>query len=170
MWTRPLRVLGFALAAMHLFPAKKHLALFFEQPSFGEAWKGFGAILAIAILIAPGPLRRWKWRGIAFGLLAVVHAVPAYDHVPRFFVSMDWADAWRGFGALVAMVFFLAPIRVARFRTLALAVVLAGCSTRNGAQPDGGDNEGGAGGQCVPCVGDSDCNGGLCAQVGGDRW
>src|SRR5581483_1207399 len=173
MWTRPiLRALGFALAAMHLLPAKKHLALFLEHFSFGEAWKGFGAVLAVAVLVAPGPLWRSKWRGLVFGVLAVVHAVPAYDHVPRYLAAGEWADAWRGFGALLALAFFLAPIRIARFSRwgLPLAILIAGCSQRNGAQPDGGADDGGASAACPPCVSDNDCNGGLCAQVGGDSY
>ncbi len=44
-----LRVITLALAFVHTFPARRHLALFIEHPSLAEGWKGFGAALAIGL-------------------------------------------------------------------------------------------------------------------------
>jgi hypothetical protein len=109
-----------ALAFVHSFPARKHLLAFFEKPSLAEAWEGFGALLAIVLYLLPvGVLARalttlWRrHRGVlrACGvLLAVVHAVPAVDHLPRLVESVNWGDAWRGLGSAVAVVWFLSPV------------------------------------------------------------
>jgi hypothetical protein len=109
-----------ALAFVHTFPARKHLLAFFDKPSFAEGWEGFGALLAIVIYLLPVPVlvraltALWRHhRGVlrAGGvLLAVVHAVPALDHVPRLVESVNWGDAWRGLGSSVAVVWFLLPV------------------------------------------------------------
>jgi hypothetical protein len=127
------RGLTVAFAFLHAFPAKKHLALFVAHPSVEEAWKGFGAALAIALYLMP---LRWQARALgtlwnrhraallaAGAALAVVHCVPAADHLPKFFASPSWADAWRGFGALMAVVWFLMPLPM---QAHALAFVTSG--------------------------------------------
>jgi hypothetical protein len=110
------------LAWLHAFPAKKHVLLFLDEPSFDEAWKGFGALAAIALYLLPTSTqarlltlawRRARWLLAAAGwTLAVVHFVPALDHVPRFFVVPSWADAWRGFGACIAAAWLVLPLEV----------------------------------------------------------
>jgi hypothetical protein len=120
-----------ALAFVHTFPARKHLLAFFERPSLEEAWEGFGALLAIALYLLPVRVQAraltslWReHRGLlrAGGvLLAVVHAVPALDHLPRFAHSLTWADAWRGFGSAAAVAWFLAPLPLQRRVIVAFA-------------------------------------------------
>jgi hypothetical protein len=118
---RLLRLLTALLAIAHTFPAKKHLALFFAAPSLAEAYKGFGALAAVVLYLLPVGLQA---RGLTFlwheqrrvvrllGLaLAAIHAVPAFDHVPRLLSSPTWADAWRGVGTTLAVVWFLLPLR-----------------------------------------------------------
>jgi hypothetical protein len=122
------------LAFVHTFPARKHLLAFFEKPSLTEAWEGFGALLAIALYLLPVRVQAralttlWRHhRGVlrACGvLLAIVHAVPAVDHLPRFVESVDWGDAWRGLGSAVAVVWFLAPVTL-QGRVLAALARLA---------------------------------------------
>jgi hypothetical protein len=126
-----LRLTTFALAIVHAFPACKHLLAFFHGPSLDEAWKGFGAVLAIALYLLPVRVQAtalralWhnhRWLVRVFGtLLAVVHAVPAFDHLPRLIESVTWADAWRGFGSATAVIWFLAPVRVQGRVIIALA-------------------------------------------------
>jgi hypothetical protein len=114
-----LRAATIVLALVHTFPARKHLAAFVERPSFTEGWEGFGALVAIALYLLPvrtqaralGALwrqRRGALQALAY-LLALVHAVPAADHLPRFVALFDWADAWRGLGSAAAVLWFLAP-------------------------------------------------------------
>jgi hypothetical protein len=43
-------------------------------------------------------------------LLAVVHVVPALDHIPHWVATRAWADAWRGWGALSAVLWFVLPV------------------------------------------------------------
>ena len=54
----------------------------------------------------------------------------------------------------------------------ATGLALFGCAQDGGLSPDGGGIPGpdGAATSCVPCVIDSDCNGGVCAQLGGDSF
>jgi hypothetical protein len=111
-----------AAAFLHGFPATKHLRAFFAQPSWGEAWKGFGALAAIAIyMLPPSVIARavidvWRKHRVLVALagwtLAWVHLVPALDHVPRFVESPTWGDGWRGIGALTAALWFVAPVSV----------------------------------------------------------
>jgi hypothetical protein len=118
--TALLRLLTLALAFVHTFPARKHLAAFFERPSWTEAWEGFGALLAIVLYLLPVRVQvralatLWReHRGLlrAGGLvLAAVHAVPAFDHLPRFVESFGWYDAWRGIGSALALAWFLMPV------------------------------------------------------------
>jgi hypothetical protein len=118
--TAALRLMTLALAFVHTFPARKHLLAFFESPSLSEGWEGFGALIAIALYLLPCRVQARAlttlWRehhGLlrACGaLLAIAHAVPALDHLPRFVESVTWADAWRGFGSTVAVAWFLAPL------------------------------------------------------------
>jgi hypothetical protein len=124
-----LRALTLALAFLHAFPANKHLTLWLAHPSVDEAWKGFGAVLAIALYMMPvgwqaralGHL--WRQRRtalVAAGIvLAMVHAVPASDHLPRLLAHASWGDAWRGIGAAIAIAWFLMPLPV-QARALAL--------------------------------------------------
>jgi hypothetical protein len=129
--TAVLRLLTLVLAFAHTFPARKHLAAFFEKPSLSEAWEGFGALLAIALYLLPVRIQARAlttlWRehqgllrtlGV---LLAAAHAVPAIDHLPRFVAALSWGDAWRGFGATFAMVWFLAPMTLQRRVIVAIA-------------------------------------------------
>jgi hypothetical protein len=192
---RAARVIGIGLAALHLLPARKHLDLFFADPSLNEAWKGFGAIGAIGLLLLPlawqlralAAISRWKWRIVPLGVMALVHAVPAADHLPKLFVSFGFGDAWRGIGSILAIAFFVTPLRMRTriaslvFRntemlvrgsvaTAILALVFMGCAGMHGAQPDGGVDDGAATADCPPCVSDTDCNGGVCAQIGGDSY
>jgi hypothetical protein len=188
-----LRAIAIGLAALHLLPARKHMALFFDHPSIEEAWKGFGAIFAIAVLLSPsfmGLLSRLNWRGVFFGVLAIVHAVPAADHLPKFFASPNFGDGWRGFVSAFAVAFFLARPRVralvarlvlqhraslarASVAGIALSIVLVGCSGKGSFQGDAGDGtgDGSTSADCPPCVSDTDCsNGAVCSQVGGDNY
>lgn len=121
------RMLGLAaigIALLHIFPARKHLAAFFLAPSLDESWKGFGALLAMAFLVAPmrlqaraiGELSRRNVLFVAMGCLAVLHLVPAFDHLPRFLASPTFGDAWRGIGSTLAAFWFATPFRAqARF-------------------------------------------------------
>jgi hypothetical protein len=129
-----LRVATLALAFVHTFPARSHLAAFFEAPCFADAWKGFGASIAVVLYLFPVRVqarglalfwrsRKTMLRGLAL-LLVAVHAVPALDHLPRFIQSARWEDAWRGVGAAIAMLWFLAPpwMQARAFRALAILV------------------------------------------------
>jgi hypothetical protein len=129
--TAILRLITLALAFVHTFPARKHLLALFEKPSLAEAWEGFGALFAIALYLLPVRVQAraltalWReHRGllrIGGVLLAVAHAVPAVDHLPRFVESLTWADAWRGLGSTVAVAWFLAPLTQQRRVIAALA-------------------------------------------------
>jgi hypothetical protein len=115
-----LRATLFAFAFAHSFPARKHLAAFVATPSLEEAWKGIGATVAIVLYLAPprvharalGALWARRRGALAAGgwVLAVAHAVPAADHLPRLAGGVTWADAWRGLGALVACAWFTLPL------------------------------------------------------------
>jgi len=115
-----LRCITFGLAFVHTFPARRHLGAFFAHPSLDEAWKGFGALLAIGLYLLPvrvqarGLAALWRERRVALGIggfvLAVAHVVPAYDHLPKFVASPNWGDAWRGFGATFAALWFVLPL------------------------------------------------------------
>jgi hypothetical protein len=124
--TLVLRTATLVLAFVHLFPARKHLALFVATPSLAEAWKGFGAVAAIAFYLLPvrtqAHLLGAAWRQarpllVALGwLLAAAHLAPALDHLPRLLGEASWPDAWRGLGASFAAAWFVLPIeRQARF-------------------------------------------------------
>jgi hypothetical protein len=114
------RTLTLALAFIHTFPARKHLAAFAADPSWSEGWKGVGAVVAIALYLLPARLQSrglvflWRERRVllrAFAaVLAVVHLVPAMDHVPALLREPTWGDAWRGIGSAVAVAWFLAPL------------------------------------------------------------
>ncbi len=127
-----LRLMTLALAFVHTFPARKHLLAFFERPSLTEAWEGFGALLAVALYLLPVGVQARAlnvlWREHhrlllrACGLLlAIAHAVPAADHLPRFIEAANWSDAWRGFGSATAIVWFLAPLSLQKRVITALA-------------------------------------------------
>jgi hypothetical protein len=116
-----LRTLTLALAFLHALPARKHLVAFIAIPSWTEGWKGIGAALAVALYLLPVRIQAralqhlWRRRALALRVagvvLAVAHAVPAADHLPRFFASFTFGDAWRGIGAAMAVVWFIAPLR-----------------------------------------------------------
>jgi hypothetical protein len=114
-------VLG-ALALIHVFPVTKHLRLFATELSWDEAWRGFGAlgavVLVLGLALAPktirarvgnAMLRNPVRRVIVLGLLAWAHTFPVREHVPRMLASWDWSDAWRGLGATLAVLWFVAP-------------------------------------------------------------
>jgi len=126
-----LRAVTLTLAFVHTFPARKHLALFVAAPSWTEGWKGIGALVAIALYLLPVSLQArglallWRRRAsmlrVAGVVLAVAHAVPASDHLPRFLATGSPGDAWRGIGAAFAVVWFVAPLRVQARLLAALA-------------------------------------------------
>ncbi|MGH7439931.1 MAG: hypothetical protein ACRENE_29940 [Polyangiaceae bacterium] len=115
----PLRIATLALAFAHTFPARKHLVAFALDPSVSEGWKAFGAAIAVGLYLLPVRLQArglgalWRHRSLlkamALGLVAV-HAVPLSDHLPRFVASGAWADAWRGMGSALAIVWFVTPV------------------------------------------------------------
>lgn len=125
-----LRAVLLVLALAHTLPAQKHLALFFADPSSSEAWKGFGASAAVLVYLLPvrsyvrvlGALWSRHRTLLVLGgwLLAVVHAVPAADHLPRLLAEISWADGWRGLGSSVACAWFVAPLRVQAAALVAL--------------------------------------------------
>jgi hypothetical protein len=114
------RALTLGLALIHSFPARKHLVAFAASPSWEEGWKGLGATVAIALYLLPvgvqaqGLALLWRKRRSllrAAGIvLALAHLVPALDHLPAFFGAPNWADAWRGVGAMLAAAWFVAPL------------------------------------------------------------
>jgi hypothetical protein len=121
--SRPvLRAITLGLAFIHAFPAQKHLGLFLEAPSLEEAWKGFGALLAVMLYVLPVGAqartlhRLWMRRDVLLTAtvlaLAFLHGVPALDHVPRFWANPNWGDCWRGFGSVAAIIWFSLPWRV----------------------------------------------------------
>jgi hypothetical protein len=117
-----LRTLTLALAFVHTFPARSHLAAFFLAASWTDGWKGFGALGAIALYLLPPATQArglqfvWRRRAstlrVAGFVLAAAHAFPAVDHLPRFFATASLGDAWRGVGAGTAVAWFLLPLRV----------------------------------------------------------
>ena len=129
-----LRAVTLTLAYAHTFPARKHLAAFVDAPSLSEAWKGFGALVAIGLYLLPPEVQAKAlmslWRRhktilrVGTTLLAVAHVVPALDHVPRFFEVGGWPDAWRGFGSVVAALWFVTPVQVQATFVSALGRVL----------------------------------------------
>jgi hypothetical protein len=129
--TAVLRLLTLALAYLHTYPAYRHLSAFFDQPSLDEAWKGFGAVVSIGLYLLPVRVqaralsRLWRdHRGLlrAVGIvLAMVHAVPAADHLPRLAAALTWGDAWRGLGSAIAVAWFLAPVTQQRQVIVVLA-------------------------------------------------
>lgn len=120
-WPSLLRVVLSVLAFAHTFPARKHLALLWAEPSLGEAWKGIGPVGAIVLCCMP---TAWYARGVAllrsrarllFGVTAGVvaaHLVAAVDHLPALVARPSWSDGWRGLGSAVAVVWFIAPTNV----------------------------------------------------------
>jgi hypothetical protein len=125
-----IRGLMLVVAFAHSFPASKHLALLAREPSLDEAWKGLGAVAAMAVCLLPAGAQlrgaRWLLRrrrvmsGLAF-VLAVAHLVPAADHLPLWVDAPSWGDGWRGIGALAAAVLFATPQAV-RVRLSAIVV------------------------------------------------
>jgi hypothetical protein len=126
-----LRTLTLALAFLHTLPARKHLVAFIAAPSWTEGWKGIGAAVAVALYLLPVKVQaralQLLWGRRAFVLralgivLAVAHAVPATDHLPRLVASFTFGDAWRGIGAAIAVVWFVAPLRAQARVVAALA-------------------------------------------------
>jgi hypothetical protein len=115
-----LRLATLGLAAVHAFPATHHLARLVQAPGLGEAWKGIGATFAVGFYLLPPRLharvlaRAWRSARpllIATGwVLAVVHLIPAADHLPKFIAEPSWGDAWRGFGSAAAALWMCLPI------------------------------------------------------------
>ena len=197
--TTPLRLLTAVLAGLHVLTARHHLGDFFAHPSLADAWKGVGAAAAVALLALPtrvlARIASALWRRRALGAavavgLAVVHLVPATDHLPRLARALSFGDAWRGIGAAIAIAWFLAPraLQLGVVRRLAqraiargtaklalataAAFALLGACSQNGLQDgDAGGPDATSGGSCAPCVIDSDCpSGSVCAQLGGDSY
>jgi hypothetical protein len=104
--------IAFGLAAMHTLPARHHLGDFFAHPSIQDAWKGFGAAIAVAVWLLPVGLQariaRNLWKPVLFAI-AAAHMVPALDHLPKLLAAPSWADAWKGIGSTVAVVWFVLP-------------------------------------------------------------
>ena len=201
------RLATFGLAFLHLFPAKKHVALFVASPSLGDAWKGFGAAVAGALYLLPPTTqaralgwlwsrRRWTLRALGVAL-AIAHVQPAREYLPKLLEAVTWSDAWRGLGAAAAVAWFVLDVRLqarvlSRLRAIAIpaprpawalrvaiaalvvtALALAACATGPlGDRGGGGDTggSGGAGAACKPCLQDSDCGSGVCAQFDGDMF
>lgn len=132
---RVVRAAMILFAWIHLQPAVKHLTLFARTPSIDEAWKGFGAVVACALYLqSPARVAAWlvalsrRAPALVWGvgwLLAVVHLVPAVDHVPKLIAQPSWGDGWRGVGSAFAVAWFAAPVstqaRVMGFVRRALA-------------------------------------------------
>jgi hypothetical protein len=118
--TAVVRVATFALAFVHTFPARNHITAFLGRPSFAEGWEGLGALAAVGLYGLPVAVQArmlaalWRRRRAVLRaaglLLAMAHVVPASDHLPRFFESGRWYDAWRGLGSTLAVIWFLAPL------------------------------------------------------------
>jgi hypothetical protein len=115
-----LRVLTLALAYAHTFPASKHLVALWQHPSLDEAWKGIGAAIAVALYLLPvhvqvrGLRALWRRRvllGVTTSALGIAHAVPLFEHLPRFVATGGWSDACRGLGSAIAVVWFATPAR-----------------------------------------------------------
>jgi hypothetical protein len=128
------RCLSLGMAFVHTFPARKHLTAFFAAPSLGESWKGFGALVAIAIYLLPTSVQAralsaaWRRRRAVLGacgvILALAHGVPALDHLPRFLERPTWHDGWRGFLSAAAVAWFVLPVP-AQARALAALTRIA---------------------------------------------
>ena len=121
-----LRLVTLLLAWAHTFPAIRHIGLFAAEPSLGEAWKGFGGGFAVALYLLPPAwqvralVALWsRHRGLLVAggwLLAIAHAVPASDHLPKWLAHPSWVDTWRGFGSAIAILWFVSPLPMqARF-------------------------------------------------------
>jgi hypothetical protein len=116
------RIATLGLALVHTFPARRHLGAFFLRPGLTEAWEGFGALVAVVLYCLPVAVQvraitaLWRRRPLLLRagglLLATVHAVPACDHLPRLLAHGRWYDAWRGVGSAIAVLWFLAPLRL----------------------------------------------------------
>jgi hypothetical protein len=130
------RLVTLGLAFAHLFPAKKHLALFVAHPSLGDGWRGFGALMAIALYLLPPTTQARLLVGlwtrarttlrIAGLVLAAAHAGAALEYLPHLRHTLAWSDAWRGIGASIAVTWFVLDVRLqarvlSRLQTLALA-------------------------------------------------
>jgi hypothetical protein len=113
---RFIRLALLAVAALHAFPIRRHLPLLVAHATLGEAWKAVGACVAVVVLCMPtrtlaatitraARTRPWLLGLVAWTLVAA-HLVPAVDHVPAFLAHRSFADAWRGFGATLAAVWF----------------------------------------------------------------
>src|SRR5438552_3549234 len=99
--------------AMRRWPTGRAAASARSAPSLADAAKGIGAALAVALIALPHAWQAralsllWRRRRLLAALgfaLAAVHVVPVVEHLPAFFASGTWADAWRGLGALAAVV------------------------------------------------------------------
>lgn len=114
-----LRTLLIALAALHLFPVRRHLPLMLHSFSASESWKALGAIAAVIVLCLPIALlarsvtRMSRRAPLALGALAWIlvaaHLVPALDHVPAFAAHPNFADGWRALGSMIGVAWFSLP-------------------------------------------------------------
>lgn len=107
-----LGLIALGLGAMHVLPARHHLTDFLAAPSPADAWKGFGAAVAVMFLLLPMGVQarivRKAWKPVLL-TIAAAHLVPALDHIPKLLAAPSWADAWRGIGATVAVMWFVLP-------------------------------------------------------------
>ena len=129
-----LRGLLLLLAVLHTLPAAHHLHDFFARPGLSDAWKGFGALVAVWLFAGGGPrigravacIRRAGPRAIALSrvLLVAAHAVPLVDHLPRAIATAAFGDTWKAAGSLVAIAILSVPPRLvfARLRRRPSAV------------------------------------------------
>jgi hypothetical protein len=114
------RVATLALAFVHTFPARKHLAELVVNPGASDAWKGIGALGSVLLYLLPPRVQAralshlWRRHRALIGVfgiaLAAAHAVPAMDHLPRLLGNFTYSDAWRGMGATFAVAWFLTPV------------------------------------------------------------
>ena len=119
-WAIVARAALLLLAYVHTLPARKHFAALLVEPSVDEAWKALGAMIAVVLYLLPPRIHArvlgalWtRRRGLLVAggwLLAIAHAVPALDHLPRFFAEPTYGDAWRGLGSALASAWFVAPL------------------------------------------------------------
>ncbi len=123
---KPFRVIAVSLAALHVLPARHHLADMFARFNGADAWKGIGAAIAVAFLLLDCRVhsrviatfkKNPPLLPLGAALLVIVHLVPAIDHVPKFFAHVNFADGWRALGASIAIMWFASP------RAFQLAVV-----------------------------------------------
>ncbi len=117
--SRALAGLLFGVALLHTLPMTHHLHDFFARPNVADAWKGFGALAAVALLgsgaVGVGRVVALVRRAgplalpVARAALVAAHAVPLVDHFPRALATCAFDDVWKAAGALVAIAVLATP-------------------------------------------------------------